>query len=87
MAEPISYNDFAKLELRVAKVLEVRPHPNADRLLLLQVDIGAASNFATALAQASEQLVHLSLSTSLDAQRALEMTRRAESDARPNCTG
>ena len=27
-------------KLRVAKVLEVRPHPNADRLLLVQVDIG-----------------------------------------------
>src|SRR5271155_44465 len=40
MADPITYNDFAKLELRVAKVLEVRPHPNADRLLLLQVDVG-----------------------------------------------
>ena len=35
MADPITYDDFAKLELRVAKVLEVRPHPNADRLLLL----------------------------------------------------
>ena len=42
MAEPITYADFAKLELRVAKVLEVRPHPNADRLLLLQVDVGDA---------------------------------------------
>ena len=40
MAEPITYADFAKLELRVAKVLEVRPHPNADRLLLVQVDLG-----------------------------------------------
>src|SRR5271167_4184104 len=40
MADPITYTDFAKLELRVAKVLEVRPHPNADRLLLLQVDVG-----------------------------------------------
>jgi methionine--tRNA ligase beta chain len=40
MADPISYDDFAKLELRVAKVLEVRPHPNADRLLLVQVDLG-----------------------------------------------
>jgi len=40
MAEPISYDDFAKLELRVAKVLEARPHPNADKLLLLQVDVG-----------------------------------------------
>jgi len=40
MAEPISFDDFAKLELRVAKVLEARPHPNADKLLLLQVDVG-----------------------------------------------
>ena len=40
MADPITYADFAKLELRVAKVLEARPHPNADRLLLVQVDLG-----------------------------------------------
>lgn len=40
MADPIAYDDFAKLELRVAKVLEARPHPNADKLLLLQVDVG-----------------------------------------------
>ena len=40
MADPIAYEDFAKVELRVAKVLEARPHPNADKLLLLQVDVG-----------------------------------------------
>ena len=40
MAEPITYEDFAKIELRVAKVVEARPHPNADRLMLLQVDLG-----------------------------------------------
>jgi tRNA-binding protein len=40
MADPISYEDFAKLELRVAKVLEARPHPNADKLMLLQIDAG-----------------------------------------------
>ncbi len=40
MADPIAYDDFAKVELRVAKVLEARPHPNADKLLLLQVDVG-----------------------------------------------
>jgi tRNA-binding protein len=40
MAEPITYADFAKLELRVAKVIDARPHPNADRLLLVQVDLG-----------------------------------------------
>lgn len=36
----IQYDDFAKVELRVATVLEVEPHPNADRLLKLQVDLG-----------------------------------------------
>ncbi len=40
MADPITYDDFAKIELRVARVLEARPHPNADRLMLLQVDVG-----------------------------------------------
>lgn len=40
MADPIAYEDFAKVELRVAKVLEARPHPNADRLMLLQIDVG-----------------------------------------------
>ncbi len=40
MAETIGYDDFAKVELRVAKVLEARPHPNADKLMLLQIDVG-----------------------------------------------
>ncbi|WP_169976759.1 methionine--tRNA ligase subunit beta [Tautonia rosea] len=40
MADPITYDHFAKLDLRIAKVLEARPHPNADKLLLLQVDLG-----------------------------------------------
>lgn len=43
MAETIQYDDFAKLELRVAKVLEARPHPNADKLLLLRIDVGGES--------------------------------------------
>src|SRR5947207_1684579 len=36
----IQYDDFAKLELRVATVLECVPHPNADKLLVLQIDLG-----------------------------------------------
>ena len=36
----ITYDDFAKLDLRVATVIEAEPHPNADRLLKLQVDLG-----------------------------------------------
>ena len=35
----INYDDFAKLELRVATVLECKAHPNADKLLVLQVDL------------------------------------------------
>jgi methionyl-tRNA synthetase len=36
----IQYDDFLKLELRVATVLECKSHPNADKLLVLQVDLG-----------------------------------------------
>lgn len=36
----ISYDDFAKLDLRVAKVVAAREHPNANKLLLLQIQVG-----------------------------------------------
>ena len=36
----INYDDFAKIDLRVATVLECRPHSNADKLLVLQIDVG-----------------------------------------------
>jgi methionyl-tRNA synthetase len=36
----VEYADFAKLDLRVGKVLEVADHPNADKLLVLKVDVG-----------------------------------------------
>ncbi len=36
----ITFDDFAKIDLRVAKVLEAKPHPDADKLLVLQVDAG-----------------------------------------------
>ena len=36
----IKYEDFAKVELRVATVVECRPHGTADKLLGLQVDMG-----------------------------------------------
>lgn len=37
---PVTYDDFAKLELRVAKVLAAREHPNANKLLLLEIEVG-----------------------------------------------
>jgi methionyl-tRNA synthetase len=36
----IAFEDFAKLDLRVAKVLEVRDHPNADKLICMTIDLG-----------------------------------------------
>jgi tRNA-binding protein len=36
----INYDDFVKLDLRVATVLECKAHPNADKLLVLQLDVG-----------------------------------------------
>jgi methionyl-tRNA synthetase len=38
--ETIQYDDFAKLDLRVATITQAEAHPNADRLLKLQVDLG-----------------------------------------------
>ena len=40
VSNTITIDDFAKLQLRVATVLECVPHPNADKLLVLQVDLG-----------------------------------------------
>src|SRR5437016_13912197 len=36
----ITYDDFAKLELRAATIVEAKVHPNADKLLVIQVDVG-----------------------------------------------
>ncbi|MCC7146743.1 MAG: methionine--tRNA ligase subunit beta [Phycisphaeraceae bacterium] len=36
----ITYDDFAKLDLKVATIVAAEPHPNADRLLKIQVDLG-----------------------------------------------
>lgn len=36
----ITYDDFKKLDLRIAEILKVEPHPNADRLWLLTIRIG-----------------------------------------------
>ncbi len=40
MKPEITYDDFSKLDLRVATVLTAREHPNADKLLLLTVRVG-----------------------------------------------
>ena len=37
----ISIDEFRKVELRIATVKQAEPHPNADKLLVLKVDLGA----------------------------------------------
>jgi len=36
----ISFDDFSKLDIRVARIIKAEKHPNADKLLKLQVDLG-----------------------------------------------
>ena len=41
-AKPIvTFNDFTKLDIRVAKVTGVSDHPNADKLIVMDIDLGA----------------------------------------------
>jgi len=56
----IQYEEFARLDLRVATVLECKPHENADKLLILQIDLGGEKRQICAGLRAhyaSEQLV------------------------------
>lgn len=36
----VSYDDFSKLDLKIGKILSVKNHPNADKLYVLEVDLG-----------------------------------------------
>jgi methionyl-tRNA synthetase len=38
--ENVSFDDFKKLDLRVAEIIEVKDHPNADKLVVLKVKVG-----------------------------------------------
>jgi len=36
----VTFEEFKKLELKVAKIKEVRDHPNADKLYVVIIDLG-----------------------------------------------
>ena len=40
MADTISYGDFKKMDLVVGTITAVEPHPNADKLYVIKVDLG-----------------------------------------------
>ena len=51
----VKFDDFAKLDLRVARVLECREHPNADKLLILKIDLGLEQRQICAVLKAHYQ--------------------------------
>lgn len=60
----IQFDDFAKLDLRVARVVEAVEHPNADKLFLLKIDLGSEQRQLCAGLRAhytAEQLVGKSI--------------------------
>ena len=36
----ISFDDFTKIKIRIGRVIEASDHPNADKLIVLKVDLG-----------------------------------------------
>ena len=36
----VPFSEWEKLDLRVAKILSVENHPNADKLYVIEVDLG-----------------------------------------------
>jgi methionyl-tRNA synthetase len=36
----VNYEEFRKIELKIARIKEVQDHPNADRLYVIKVDVG-----------------------------------------------
>lgn len=37
----IKYDDFKKVELKTAKILEVKEHPSTDKLYVIEIDLGS----------------------------------------------
>ena len=38
--DTVAYDDFARLEMRTGKIVEVKRHENADKLYIAKIDIG-----------------------------------------------
>jgi tRNA-binding protein len=43
MSETIEFAEFKRVEMKVGKVLEVVRHPGADKLYIVQIDVGRAA--------------------------------------------
>jgi len=38
----VTFNEFKKLEIKIAKIKEVNNHPNADKLYVMKIDAGGS---------------------------------------------
>jgi methionyl-tRNA synthetase len=38
--QPVNLDEFKRLDIRVGKVVDAQDHPNADKLLVLRIDVG-----------------------------------------------
>ncbi|MCA9395072.1 MAG: methionine--tRNA ligase subunit beta [Candidatus Omnitrophica bacterium] len=51
--------DFMNLELKVARIIEAKEHPNADRLFVLKIDLGSEERQLVAGIRSSYQAEEL----------------------------
>jgi methionyl-tRNA synthetase len=51
MVETIKYDDFAKLDLRVAKIVEAEKVEGTDKLIKLKIDLGIERQIVAGIAQ------------------------------------
>lgn len=57
----VTFEEFKKLEIKVAQIKEVRDHPNADKLYVMNIDLGDKIKQIVAGIKASykkEDLIH-----------------------------
>lgn len=39
----VTYEEFRKIELKIATIKDVQPHPNADKLYVVTIDVGGVT--------------------------------------------
>ena len=78
----IAQSQYQMTELQLHEFLLPLSKKITDFAALLQIDIGAASDYHDILTRAGEELVNLTVANNLDNQRTAETSRRAETEAR-----
>lgn len=56
----VSFEDFKKLSIKIARIKEAREHPNADKLYILKIEIGGEEREVVAGIKKAYKLEELS---------------------------